>query len=66
MLPSSKGTGELKFGQAGINQIEKFNKTFEHTLNYNKSFSDNFNLMLLLVILTTTICCRKRSNCKGI
>jgi iron complex outermembrane receptor protein len=42
MLPSSKGTGELKFGQAGINQIEKFNKTFEHTLNYNKSFSDNF------------------------
>lgn len=35
-------TGEVLFGQAGINQIEKFNKTFEHTLNYNKSFSDNF------------------------
>ena len=39
---TQQGTSELKFGQAGINQIEKFNKTFEHTLNYNKSFSDNF------------------------
>ncbi len=32
----------LKFGQASVNQIERFNKTFEHTLNYNKTVNDNF------------------------
>lgn len=31
-----------KFGQANISNIQKFNKTFEHTLNYNKTFNDNF------------------------
>jgi iron complex outermembrane receptor protein len=39
---TQQGTSELKFGQAGINQIERFSKTFEHTLNYNKSFGENF------------------------
>ncbi len=39
---------EGKFGQAGINQLEKFNKTFEHTLNYNKTISDNFQFDALL------------------
>jgi iron complex outermembrane receptor protein len=36
------GSSTPKFGQAGISGVEKFNKTFEHTLNYNKTFSDNF------------------------
>jgi len=36
------GSSTTKFGQAGISGIEKFNKTFEHTLNYNKTFNDNF------------------------
>jgi iron complex outermembrane receptor protein len=36
------GSSTPKFGQAGISGIEKFNKTFEHTLNYNKTFNDNF------------------------
>ncbi len=36
------GTSTVKYGQAGIAQIEKFNRTFEHTLNYNKTFNDNF------------------------
>ncbi|WP_374505472.1 SusC/RagA family TonB-linked outer membrane protein [Flavobacterium sp.] len=31
-----------KFGQANISNIQKFNKTVEHTLNYNKTFNDNF------------------------
>ena len=39
---------EGKFGQAGINQLERFNKTFEHTLNYNKTISDNFQFDALL------------------
>ncbi|WP_100208535.1 SusC/RagA family TonB-linked outer membrane protein [Flavobacterium frigoris] len=37
-----------KFGQAVINSQNKFNKTFEHTLNYNNDFSDNFNLDALV------------------
>lgn len=32
------------YGQADIINVNKFNRTFEHTLNYNKDFSDNFNL----------------------
>ncbi len=36
------GSSTPKFGQAGISGVEKFNKTFEHTLNYNKTISDNF------------------------
>ena len=36
------GSSTPKFGQAGISGIEKFNKTFEHTLNYNKTFNENF------------------------
>jgi TonB-linked SusC/RagA family outer membrane protein len=39
---TSQVDGQLKFGQAGISGIEKFNKTFEHTLNYNKTFNENF------------------------
>lgn len=39
---------EGKFGQAGINQLERYNKTVEHTLNYNKSFNDNFQFDALL------------------
>jgi iron complex outermembrane receptor protein len=33
-----------KYGQAAIANQSKFNKTFEHTLNYNSDISDNFNL----------------------
>jgi iron complex outermembrane receptor protein len=36
------GSSTPKFGQAGITGIEKFNKTIEHTLNYNKTFNENF------------------------
>jgi TonB-linked SusC/RagA family outer membrane protein len=36
------GSTQLKFGQAGITQIERMNRTFEHTLNYNKTINDNF------------------------
>jgi iron complex outermembrane receptor protein len=39
---TQQGTTIVRFGQAGINQIERFSKTFEHTLNYNKSLSENF------------------------
>lgn len=40
--------GVTKYGQANISNIEKFNKTFEHTLNYNKTFNDNFVMDALL------------------
>jgi TonB-dependent starch-binding outer membrane protein SusC len=36
--------GVKYFGQADILNVNKFNKTFEHTLTYNKEFSENFNL----------------------
>jgi TonB-linked SusC/RagA family outer membrane protein len=36
------GTGTVKYGQAALINNNKFNKTFEHTLNYNKTFNDNF------------------------
>lgn len=36
------GSSVVKFGQAGVTQIERLNRTFEHTLNYNKTFNDNF------------------------
>ncbi|MEY4012470.1 MAG: hypothetical protein RIT22_1594, partial [Bacteroidota bacterium] len=35
-------SSDKKYGQAGFVGIEKFNKTFEHTLNYNKTFNENF------------------------
>jgi len=41
-------SGETKFGQAAIANQSKFNKTFEHTLNYNNDLSDNFNLDALV------------------
>jgi hypothetical protein len=34
--------------QASINIQNRFNKTFEHTLNYNNDLSDNFNLDALV------------------
>ncbi len=37
-----------KYGQASINLQNRFNKTFEHTLNYNNDLSDNFNLDALV------------------
>jgi iron complex outermembrane receptor protein len=37
-----------KYGQAAIANQNKFNKTFEHTLNYNNDISDNFNLDALV------------------
>ena len=37
-----------KYGQAAIASQNKFNKTFEHTLNYNNDFGDNFNLDALV------------------
>ncbi len=39
---------DYKYGQASIANQNKFNKTFEHTLNYNNDFSDNFNLDALV------------------
>ncbi len=39
---TAPGSSTVKYGQAGISNVEKFNKTFEHTLNYNKTFNDNF------------------------
>lgn len=36
------GTGEVKYGQSALINNNKFNKTFEHTLNYNKTFNENF------------------------
>jgi iron complex outermembrane receptor protein len=41
------GSTDVKRGQASIN-IHRFNKTFEHTLNYNNDLSDNFNLDALV------------------
>ncbi|MGZ9734397.1 SusC/RagA family TonB-linked outer membrane protein [Flavobacterium sp. GNP002] len=45
---SVPGSTDIKYGQASINSQNKFNKTFEHTLNYNNDFSDNFNLDALV------------------
>lgn len=45
---SVPGSTEKKHGNAFINSQNKFNKTFEHTLNYNNDFSDNFNLDALV------------------
>lgn len=42
------GSDVVKFGTANINNQNKFNKTFEHTLNYNNDFGDNFNLDALV------------------
>ena len=42
------GTSEVKYGVANINNQNKFNKTCEHTLNYNNDFGDNFNLDALI------------------
>jgi iron complex outermembrane receptor protein len=42
------GSTEVKHGQAVINSQNKFNKTFEHTLNYNNDLSDHFNLDALI------------------
>jgi iron complex outermembrane receptor protein len=39
---------DVKRGQASINIQNRFNKTFEHTLNYNDDLSDNFNLDALV------------------
>ncbi|WP_309609261.1 TonB-dependent receptor plug domain-containing protein, partial [Flavobacterium sp.] len=39
---------QKKYGQASVFNNTKFAKTFEHTLNYNKTFNDNFILDGLL------------------
>lgn len=39
---ATNSNGVTKYGQANIDNVQKFNKTFEHTLNYNKTFNDNF------------------------
>jgi TonB-dependent starch-binding outer membrane protein SusC len=36
--------GGVKNGYGNIAEVDKFNKTFEHNLNYNNDFSDNFGL----------------------
>ena len=41
-------TGTLKFGEASISNINKFNRTFEHTLNYNNDFGQHLNLDALV------------------
>jgi TonB-linked SusC/RagA family outer membrane protein len=45
---SVPGSSEVRFGTASINNQNKFNKTFEHTLNYNNDFGQNFNLDALV------------------
>jgi TonB-linked SusC/RagA family outer membrane protein len=47
-VATDPSTKEEKRGQANISHINRFNKTFEHTLNYTNSFSDNFNLDALV------------------
>ena len=42
------GSTDVKRGQASINAQNKFNKTFEHTLNYNNDFGNNLNLDALV------------------
>ena len=42
------GSTDVKYGQGNIANQNKFNKTFEHTLNYNNDFGDNFNLDALV------------------
>lgn len=42
------GSTDVKYGQANIASQNKFNKTFEHTLNYNNDFGNNFNLDALV------------------
>jgi TonB-linked SusC/RagA family outer membrane protein len=39
--------GTVYFGQADISNLNKFNKTFEHTLSYNKEFNPNVVLDLV-------------------
>jgi TonB-dependent starch-binding outer membrane protein SusC len=34
----------VKYGYANIAEIDKFSKTFEHNLSYNRDFGDNFGL----------------------
>mgnify|MGYP006143140815 FL=1 len=36
------GSNEVRYGQAAIQSLTKFNRTFEHTLMYNKELSENF------------------------
>lgn len=45
---SIPGTTNTAYGQASINNVNKFNRTFEHTLNYNNDFGQNFNLDALV------------------
>jgi iron complex outermembrane receptor protein len=40
--------GVKKYGYASLVNQSKFNKTFEHTLNYNNTFGDNFILDALV------------------
>jgi len=42
------GSSLVKRGQAAIQNQDKFNRTFEHTLNYNKEFNPNFALDALV------------------
>ena len=42
------GTSNIAYGQASINNVDKFNRTFEHTLNYNNDFGQHFNLDALV------------------
>ena len=40
--PPGEPDTNKKYGQSALINNNKFNKTFEHTLNYNKTFNDNF------------------------
>ena len=39
--------GVTYYGQANVSNLNKFNKTFEHTLNYTKELNKNINLDIL-------------------
>jgi TonB-dependent starch-binding outer membrane protein SusC len=40
--------GQIRYGQADIRAIERFNKTFENTLTYANDFSENFGMDALV------------------
>jgi TonB-dependent starch-binding outer membrane protein SusC len=47
-VATDPNTSLKKFGQATIQNQNKFNRTFEHTLTFNKDFSDKFALDALV------------------
>jgi iron complex outermembrane receptor protein len=47
-IAQATSNGEKKYGQAEIYNQSKFNRTFEHTLNYNNKIGDNIDFDALV------------------